>query len=46
MGAKTRPNQGTPSARQHGVLFGMNGAGKSVIIADLLAQTGTGSDFV
>jgi type IV secretory pathway VirB4 component len=25
---------------QHGVLFGMTGAGKSVIIADLLAQIG------
>jgi TraG P-loop domain len=25
---------------QHGVLFGMTGAGKSVIVADLLAQTG------
>jgi type IV secretory pathway VirB4 component len=25
---------------QHGVLFGMTGAGKSVIVADLLAQIG------
>ena len=25
---------------EHGVLFGMTGAGKSVIIADLLAQIG------
>jgi hypothetical protein len=30
---------------QHGVLFGMTGAGKSVIIADLLAQIGHRSGF-
>ena len=28
------------NAPQHGVLFGMTGAGKSVIVADLLAQIG------
>ncbi|MBV9674320.1 MAG: hypothetical protein JO076_16040, partial [Verrucomicrobia bacterium] len=36
VGIKTRIGN-TP---QHGVLFGMTGAGKSVIIADLLAQIG------
>jgi hypothetical protein len=36
VGIKTRLG-GTP---QHGVLFGMTGAGKSVIVADLLAQVG------
>jgi len=36
VGIKTRLGN-TP---QHGVLFGMTGAGKSVIIADLLAQIG------
>src|SRR5260370_33839067 len=36
VGIKTRLG-GTP---QHGVLFGMTGAGKSVIVADLLAQDG------
>jgi type IV secretion system protein TrbE len=36
VGIKTRLG-GTP---QHGVLFGMTGAGKSVIVADLLAQIG------
>ncbi|MBV9999181.1 MAG: hypothetical protein JO015_08715 [Verrucomicrobia bacterium] len=36
VGIRTRLN-GTP---QHGVLFGMTGAGKSVIISDLLAQIG------
>jgi hypothetical protein len=36
VGVRTRLGN-TP---QHGVLFGMTGAGKSVIIADLLAQIG------
>jgi hypothetical protein len=36
VGIKTRLG----STPQHGVLFGMTGAGKSVIIADLLAQIG------
>ena len=36
VGIRTRPGN-TP---QHGVLFGMTGAGKSVIVADLLAQIG------
>ncbi|MBV9489688.1 MAG: hypothetical protein JO069_08195, partial [Verrucomicrobia bacterium] len=36
VGIRTRLS-GTP---QHGVLFGMTGAGKSVIISDLLAQIG------
>ena len=32
--------QGQKNTPQHGVLFGMTGAGKSVIVADLLAQMG------
>jgi hypothetical protein len=36
VGIKTRLG----GAPQHGVLFGMTGAGKSVIVADLLAQIG------
>jgi hypothetical protein len=36
VGIKTRLGN-TP---QHGVLFGMTGAGKSVVVADLLAQIG------
>jgi len=36
VGIKTRLG----NTHQHGVLFGMTGAGKSVIVADLLAQIG------
>lgn len=36
MGIRTRPG----NTAQHGVLFGTTGAGKSVIIADLLARIG------
>ena len=36
----SQSGQGSETLPQHGVLFGMTGAGKSVIVADLLAQTG------
>ena len=40
LGGLTGFRSGRIRSCQHGILFGMTGAGKSVIVADLLAQIG------